>query len=300
MKLLLYEPEAIKNIHVKILIAIQMMCKSRSIELEVTSQLGRLQLNDYDIVIAVNSFVEPNVLPTHVKILFGPQMGTFSYPGITGDYRPELEGRCAFNALSDWVIAMRKEFAPPSMPYVCFPFAVEIKKFHPKEEPKELDCLVYIKHREPVFLQKALTIIKDSGVSYETITYSEYYEVEYMKLLDRAKFMICLDANETQGFALEEAMANDVPLLVCDAQSMFDEFYGDVQPHGHLASSKQLCATSVPYWSDECGVRITNLDDLASAIQTMKDKKFSPRKYILETLSPEVCMDRILKYFGLI
>ena len=300
MKLLLYEPEAIKNIHVKILIAINMMCKSRNIDLEVTSQLERLQINDYDILIAVNSFLEPNLLPSSVKILFGPQMGTFSYPGITGDYRPELVGRCAFNALSEWVIAMRKEFAPPSMPYVCFPFAVEIEKFYPKPQPKDLDCLVYIKHREPGFIQKALDIIKESGVSYETITYSEYYEVDYMTLLDRVKFMIVIDANETQGFALEEAMANDVPLLVCDAQSMFDEYYGNVQPHGHFASSKQLRATSVPYWSDECGLRITELDELANAIQTMKDKKFSPRKYILETLSPEVCMDRILQYFGLI
>jgi len=299
MKLVLFEPTNIKNIHIKIIMALQLMCKARSIQLEFSTQVERLQLNDYEIVYAVNSFIEPTTLPSTVKILFGPQMGTFSFPGITGVFREELVGRCVYNALSEWVIKMREEFAPSSIPVVCFPFAIDTKQFEPKEKPKDLDCLVYIKHREPHFIEKALKIIQDSGVSYETITYANYYESDYMALLERCNFMICLDANETQGFALEEAMACDVPLLVCDVKSMYEEYYDTVQPHGHLAPTKNLFATSVPYWSDECGIRIYSLDELPKAIETMKENEFHPRPYILETLSPGVCMDRILNYFGL-
>jgi hypothetical protein len=299
MKLLVFEAQDIKNIHIKNLCGLQLMCKSRDIHLEFTSQIERLFLNDYDILFSITSFIEPTSLPSHVKIVLGPQMGTFEHPDLVGDYRAELEGRCVFNGLSEWVLTMLREFHPFKLPTVCFPFAVDTEQFQPRGFEKTLDCIVYIKHRNPTFVEQAIKEIIKTGISYEPIFYASYKEVDYMSLLDRAKFMICLDANESQGFALEEAMACDVPLLVCDVKSMYEEYYGDIQPHADL-KPKELLATSVPYWSDACGVRIHTLEDLPSAIETMKTNEFHPRQYILETLSAGVCMDRILKYFQLI
>jgi hypothetical protein len=299
MKLVVYEPDNIHNIHIKNLLGIQLMCRSRNIDFEFSTQLERLQLHDYNILYLINSFVEPTTLPSHVKIIFGPQMGTFTHSGVTGDFRHDLVGKCVFNGLSDWIIKMREEYAPFSIPCHCFPFAVDIEQFQPRNVQKDLDCIVYIKHRNPNFVEEAMKIIAKTGISFQPIYYASYQEYYYMSLLDRAKFMICLDANESQGFALEEAMACDVPLLVCDVKSMYEEYYGDIQPHAQW-KPKQLLATSVPYWSDECGVRIFDLEDLPMAIETMKTKEFHPRPYIVKTLSAGVCMDRILKYFQLI
>lgn len=298
MKLILFEPDNIHNIHIKIILGLQIMCQSRNIQFEVSTQRERLYLHDYDILYLVNSFIEPTTLPAHVKIIFGPQMGTFTHAGVTGEFRKELVGTCVFNGLSDWVLKMREEYAPSNMPTVRFPFAVNIAQFQPTKREKDLDCLVYIKHREPGFVEKAIKIIQAAGISYETLFYAKYMEFEYMKLLERARFMICLDAHETQGFALQEAMASDVPLLVCDVKSMYEEFYEYFHPHANQAP-KQLLATSVPWWSEQCGLRIFDLEDLPQAIETMKTTPFSPRQFILENLSPEVCMDRILDYFNL-
>jgi len=299
MKLILYEPGNIHNIHIKNLLGLQLMCKSRNINLEITSQLERLQKNDYDILFSISGVVDTSSIPSHVKMIIGPQMGIHGHPGIIGEFCQDLVGKCVLNNLSEWVQRMREEFYSMRLPSACFPFAVNIEQFQPRNVQKNLDCIVYIKHRNPTFVEEAIKIIVKSGVSFEPIYYASYQESHYMSLLDRANFMICLDANESQGFALQEAMSCDVPLLVCDVKSMYEEFYGDIQPHAHL-KPKKLHATSVPYWSEECGVRIFDLEDLPMAIETMKTKEFHPRQYIVETLSAGVCMDRILKYFQLI
>lgn len=298
MKVILYEPHDIKNIHIKIIHGLYLMCKSHSIDFEISTQVERLSLPDYSILFLVNCFLELTLLPSHVKVVVGPQIQSFLENGLSGPFRNDLVGKCVFNGLSEWVLQMIQESHSLSIPTGCFPFAVDIDQFKPRGFQKDLDCIVYCKHREPAFLEKALTIIQQSGVTFQTITYTNYMEVDYMKLLDRANFMICLDAHESQGFALEEAMACDVPLLVCDVKSMYEEYYDDIQVHAQK-QPKKLLATSVPYWSDQCGIRIFDLDELPKAIEMMKSTVFRPREYIVQTLSPHVCMERILKYFNI-
>ena len=109
--------------------------------------------------------------------------------------------------------------------------------------------------------------------------------------------MIVLDAHESQGFALQEAMSCNVPLLVIDATSMYDEMAdGHNSSYDHMKPLKLKC-TSVPYWSDICGIKITDINKLPKSLGVMLDNwsTFNPRKYIEETLSPKVCMERILK-----
>jgi hypothetical protein len=95
-------------------------------------------------------------------------------------------------------------------------------------------------------------------------------------------------------------MSCNVPLLVLDATTMYDEYsngriiYESMRP-------KKLLSTSVPYWSDKCGIKITALEELPAAIDDMVTAYFGyrPREFVVETLSPGVCMDRILTYFDL-
>ena len=111
--------------------------------------------------------------------------------------------------------------------------------------------------------------------------------------------MITLDAHESQGFGLEEAMSSGVPLLVMDAQSMYDEMDDGLTATYEYLRPKKLVATSVPYWSDECGIKITEQSELSTAVDKMmiNYSNFTPRDYIVRTLSDEVCMRRILDYF---
>ena len=114
--------------------------------------------------------------------------------------------------------------------------------------------------------------------------------------------MLTLDRHKSQGFALEEAMSCNIPLLVMDTTSMYDEMENDgvKSTYNYMReSNKKLLATSVPYWSSECGIKIIEKGELSESIDKMMIlyNNFTPRNYIIRTLSDYVCMKRILDFF---
>jgi glycosyltransferase involved in cell wall biosynthesis len=189
------------------------------------------------------------------------------------------------------------------MPINYFPFSVNTDKFKPDENivEKEYDCIVYIKRRSTKLINNILDILKNMNIKYKIFKYGTYKEEEYKNILLQSKFMVVLDAHESQGFALEEAMSCNVPLLVIDATSMYDETNDGINSTYGYLKPKKLLATSVPYWSNECGIKITHESEFKSELDNMLKKynTFTPREYILKTLSDKVCMKRILEYFKL-
>jgi glycosyltransferase involved in cell wall biosynthesis len=302
MKLVLFKGNGLP--HHKNYDAIKRMCKSCSVEFEETTDIHRLQQNNYNILLTCNSYINPESIPTDIKIIFGPQFFVFPEGPIVGDRNEELSTRAVYNILSPWIKTTFLEFAHDFIvPMQCFPFAVNTSKFSLPSTPqdKSLDCIVYIKRRSNTLINHALSLLNQKGLKYAIFRYGTYNEEQYLTALKQAKFMLSLDAHESQGFALEEAMSTNVPLLVVDATSMYDETNNGTNPvYAHL-KPKKLLATSVPYWSDECGIKITEQDDLPTAIDKMiaEYTSFTPREYILRTLSDEVCMRRILDYFKL-
>ena len=78
--------------------------------------------------------------------------------------------------------------------------------------------------------------------------------------------MISLDAHESQGFALEEAMSCNIPLLVSDAQTMYEEYNDGVNSTYYNHRPKKMLSTSVPYWSEQCGIKIDNINKINDAV----------------------------------
>uniref|UniRef100_A0A6C0CYM1 Glycosyltransferase n=1 Tax=viral metagenome TaxID=1070528 RepID=A0A6C0CYM1_9ZZZZ len=298
MKIILYEPGHHKNLH-----AIKMMCKSMLIDLEITTNYDRVLINDYDILIANSTYIPPEKIPENIKIIYGPQHWVFPKGSIVGKLNTEYSKRCVYNCLSEWIINLYLEMVPSlKVPLVSFPFAVDTDFFKPDTtQEKIIDCIIYVKRREIHTINTVLSILNSKGLSYSIFTYGQYSENDYIKTLHKSKFMISIDAHESQGFALEEAMSMNVPLLVLDARSMYYEKGDGVNSTYEYLKPKNLFCTSVPYWSDECGIKIIDTDNqtISTSIDTMvlNYKNYNPRQYILDTLSPEVCMKRILNYF---
>ena len=164
--------------------------------------------------------------------------------------------------------------------------------------------MVYIKRRHPAIVSHVCDFLRGKGITtLHTYKYGSYTEANYVRDLQRARFMVVLDAHESQGYALEEAMSCNIPLFVMDATSMYDEVNERGSSVYAYLRPKKLTATSVPYWSDKCGVRFTDLSQRPAAFEDFTKKldagEFAPREYVLETLSPAVCMRRILDYFHL-
>ncbi len=282
--------------------AIQRMCAASGIEYEQSNDCDRIRRDDYDILMAIQRYVDPSTIPEKVKIIYGPQLWLFPEGPIIGKIRDELKGRAVYNCLSKWVgeycLELGKEFVCPLEP---FPFAVNCQKFCPQTNAEKcIDCIIYIKRREPSLVEYVCNIVQSINLNYCIFKYGSYSENDYIQALNQSKFMIVLDSTESQGFALQEAMSCGIPLLVFDAQSMKDEFENGYT-YARYTDYKML-GTSVPYWSDECGIKTNDYEKAEEHITYMLEnyKKFNPRQYILDNLSEKPCMDRILTYFGLL
>lgn len=281
--------------------AIQRMCSVSNIEYEETRDINRVYRDDYNILIAIQGFVDPSMLPAHIKIIYGPQFWVFPSGPVVGPLRDELTGRAAFNCLSPWV----KEFWLETVDsFVCpiepFPYAVDVNRFVPQPSIEKIyDCLIYVKDRHADIVFNIVNILNLLNISCRIIKYGAYKEDEYIQALHQSKFMIVLDSTESQGFALQEAMSCGVPLLVFDVVSMKESFNNgrfDFTEYPHL----KMLGTSVPYWSDQCGIRTCETERAEEYIKCMLQNydKYNPREYIVNNLSEKPCMNRILSYFG--
>jgi hypothetical protein len=282
---------------------IQLMCASMGIDLELSTDVNRIKRFDYDILICVDRYFHPEQFPIHIKLIIGPHFFPESHTGMHGPLCNTSE-RAAFNTLSVWNENNHNVlFGSLVIPIAQFPYAVDVDRFCAKStDSAAYDCLLYFKHRDPALLHRAIEILQSKDISFRCIRYGSYTEEQYMQELKQCKFMLVIDGHESQGFALQEAMSTNTPLLVLDATSLFDEISDNGTSFWKVKTSKIIPATSVPYWSDaECGIKITNIEDLPSALDTMMTsyQTFSPRDYVVRSLSAKVCMKRILDYFGL-
>lgn len=302
MKLLMYNSRGYP--HLKNFDNLQRMCHSCNINFEFTNNIDRASLVDYDILVLNDKFYHPSLFSPKIKIIYGPQLWVIPEGPIIGPMDETLINRCVYNSLSKWVENYVYIMADSLiMPITQFPFSIETEYFKPREQPieKTIDCIIYIKNRLQNTINATIEVVNKKQLNYKIFKYGSYNEQEYISCLHQTKFMISLDAHESQGFALQEAMSMNVPLLVVNAQSFYDETTDGVSHTYEYLKPRKIPATSVPYWSDECGIIINDPDDLDKTIDSMliEYNKFKPRNFIERELSAKVCMKRILDYFKL-
>jgi hypothetical protein len=301
MKLVIYSQPGTYP-HVKNYDGLQRMCTLMNINFEHTTDINRTFQDNYEILIAYNQYIDPDRVPKRIKIIYGPGISVFPNKEFVGPLRQDLVGRCVYNTLSEWNKHVYEEMASSLiMPLVTFPYGIEADYFAPTDEQKTNECILYVKSRDNHTIEYVKNILNTKGIQYKIFKYGSYNGNDFKNTLTKTKYMISLDAHESQGFALQEAMSSGVPLLVCDISSMFDEIPDGIKPK-YLRKdypNKKLKATSVPYWSDECGIRINDIFELSQAVDKMRSihATFTPRQFILRTLSNEICMKRIVDYF---
>jgi len=223
------------------------------------------------------------------KMIMGPHFFVFPSASELG-----ASENSVYNCLSEWNKAVHESFLPPPIPYVCFPFGVEVPR--PSEKPRT-KVVLYYKHRAPEDLAFVEALLTRRGKAYTVIHYGHYRSEDYAALLDESQFMVVVDAHESQGFALGEAMARNVPLLVYDITSMKQEYVGRF----HYESDKPLAASSVPYWDARCGERTTDPRELDAALTRLEASlpRYRPREFIQEILSDEACFQRLIQFVQL-
>ncbi len=271
------------------------MASDMGVDLTISNHTSTFN-DEYQIVFIPSQYIPPSIFPNSKRILYGPH--NFVFPSdVWISPTTQFDSRCVYNVLSKWLISLCNEIAPMPLPLVSLPFSVDTDRFTPEPTTlKRFDCFIYSKRRHPSILARIESYLRQSNLRYTVCTYGSYSEEDYIQIVRESKFGIWIGSHESQGFALEEALSMNCPLLVLDSTTMFDE----VSPNGirtykHLLGKKQLLCTTVPYWDSRCGKCVYTVEECVAEIPNMMaDQSYTPRSYILETLTHEVCARRFL------
>ena len=280
--------------------SMQRMCAAVGITFEATNDFNRMKQGDYDYAWLPTQWVAPEQFPLHVKLIYGPQHFVFPDPakeGVCGPKDSELSKRAIYLCLSDWIYTVFHEFSSSFRIPIC-PFPFGIKDLPPRDlSTASLDCIVYSKRRHPAILTHVLKTIQEMQLTSQTFSYGSYKDHEYQTALQHAKLIIWVGCHESQGFAFQEAMSRNIPVLVIDAETMFDEY----NEYTSYRGVKELKATSASWWcaKGRCGEKIAPTDDLKATLTHMLANihKYNPAEFVREHLSDKVCMERILTAF---
>jgi hypothetical protein len=248
-------------------------------------EINNYNLNDFDCVYSPSHPIDVSLYP-NTKFIFGPNFSVFPDNRLLPikDKRENV----VFNLLSEWVINIWKTFdICKDMRLECIPFGVDTIKFYEIKPIQEREkVLIYMKHRDPVDLMEIQKLLSKRNIDYRIFDYQRRYdEQDYINYLQECKYAIFIIAHESQGFAVQEALACNVPLFVWTVKSMnqeLDQNYPD------------FYATSIPYWDNRCGEFFYYSEQIDSMFDSFLKKlnTYEPRKYILENLSMEVCEKR--------
>lgn len=284
------------TIHHKNLHGLRIGCRDANIDLVESNDTQRWK-EDWDLVLIPSGYFLPTDFPNAKKLIYGPHNWVFPEgKWITTSMN---DSRCSYNLLSPWIVQVANEFGTLCCEPQCYPIGVDIHGF-PKKETNaeyEYDCFIYVKRRHSEQVEYVEALCKQKGLRYKLIRYGSYSEKEYKDLLQSSKFGIWLGSHESQGFGLQEALATNTPLLVWNVTSMYDEVDAWNRPvYAHLRGTKDLFATSVPYWSEQCGILVEKKEEIEYALDKMihSYESFSPREYIVQTLRPSTCIERML------
>jgi len=255
--------------------------------IENVSQIHKFNLNEYDCIMSPCEPVDVTKYPK-TKFIFGPQFSvlpTKSLLLIKGD-------NSVYNLLSEWVVNVwKKSKITNNLQFIALPFGVDTDKFIDKLpfEKKE-KVFVYFKHRSITHLNLIERYLKKNNIKYELFSYDDTYdESNYITCLQKAKYGIWIDAHESQGFALQEALSCNVPLLVWNVKSMSEE-------NGSSYKS-DLIATTIPYWNEDCGEYFYHMSEFKEKYKLFLSKLifYKPREFVLNNLSVEICENKLIE-----
>lgn len=146
-------------------------------------------------------------------------------------------------------------------------------------------CLIYQKDADEILLSRVVESVASAGLTPRIIRYGHYRHKQYFNILRESKMMVYLSQSESQGIALQEAWAMDVPTLVWNR--------GYWQYKSYTWKDDKI---SAPYLSNETGMFFKDANDIKLRLPDFMNKlsAFTPRKYVLDNLSNRVAAERFI------
>jgi hypothetical protein len=251
---------------------------------QTLDHLSRIDFGSFDVVISPAIPIRAEMFPQTI-FLFGPHFSVFPEASV--------DAIRAKNAIyiqpSEWAVNVWKQFPIcQNLNLVPLPFGVDTETFCDINRSRE-KVFIYLKRRKNSELEYVKEFLEQRNIEYMLIQYGKYNQEDYLYLLRQARYGIWLGCHESQGFALEEALSCNVPLLVWNVSSMNQETgqrYLDYK------------ATTIPYWNQSCGEFFYSANELEPTFEIFQQKlnrgEYQPRAFVVKELSMEVCKERLL------
>lgn len=252
------------------------------------SEIDNLDVNTYDCIYSPCVPIDVSKYP-NTKFIFGPHFSVFPDNKLNLIKSPKT----VYNSLSDWVVNIwSTDLLCNDLKVIKMPFGVETEKFtNIKSINERQNVILYFKHRNPNELSEIESFLKQKLINYTLFSYDKKYDEKYyLEYLQNTKYAIWVDAHESQGFALQEALSCNVPLLVWNVKSMSQEYNANY--------SEKLKATTIPYWDERCGEFFYEKEEFEEKFNLFISKleTYNPREYILENLSIEVRENKLIEF----
>ena len=216
--------------------------------------------------------------------MYGPSMDLHTISKINGE---------VVNLLSQWNVDCVRYLNPESNA-IALPFPVNVEKFKPSI--KDDIPMLYFKQRDQDILKDVFEFLIKKYNNIRFFHYEQgYNENDYLDACSKSPFCIWLGRHESQGFALQECLSSDTPILVIDVESMLDEI--DRYGNRPWINGPFLKATAAPYFDKRCGIK-TDVDNWEEDFDVFIEnlEKYSPRSYVVEELSGEALSKKWLEH----
>ena len=258
----------------------------RNINSELKYLIGNIShiQNNFDIVYSPCKPINTSLYPNK-KFIFGPHFSVF--PNKLLDSIKNVNNNSIYIQPSKWAANVWKNLnAEYCLPIKVLPFPVDINYFKPNSDTTKKNCvMIYYKRRNPSELGFIINFLNKNKIEHRVFDYIKRYdEKEYLEYLKKSKYGIIVDAHESQGFAILEALSCNVPLLVWNVTTMRQE-YG--------SRYSFIDANTIPYWDERCGEYFYESKDFHKTYNKFMSKinDYKPREYIIEQMSAKPCSD---------
>lgn len=214
------------------------------------------------------------------RLLAGPNL--FVFPTEQGGVLTD-PGIDAVIVPCEWVRKAYESQAPALEGRVkVWASGVDTTFFQRQKAPIPKRILIYQKNAPESLVLDVECVLTQYKWDVQMIRYGTYSPWEYRAALETASLGIFLSQSESQGIALAEAWAMDVPTLIWDPGELV------------LAGWRFEAVTSCPYLSAQTGRRWQTIQEFRSILQQNSKESYAPRDWVLENMSDEVCAARLL------
>ena len=169
-------------------------------------------------------------------------------------------------------------------PIHVWPVGIDTAAFGPIVPADERKTVVVMyKDWQPAVLHQlndVVAAVRACGHEPVVLTYGEYEEEEYVRVLHSALMIVWYGRVESQGIGLLEALSCDVPMVAVDMTR---------PPVGrdNNGRNSDLVTSTAPYFDERCGVKVASPDDIPDAVQRIlvERDRWAPRQFILQNLT---------------